>query len=111
MQMEGIACNDNSAVLEVLERRATGVFAMVNDEIRTPSGSPDNLLHKLRLAYQQNAHLTSEPLRPSQKEEGRFQLNHYAGCVNYEVRLLQEREREGEGGRWCLGWDHACSGG
>ena len=81
-QMEGVQCNDNAAVLAALERRGGGVFSLVNDEIRTPAGTPGHLLTRMRQA----AAASPSPLRATPEQaEGTFQLDHYAGSVVYEV--------------------------
>ena len=61
-------------------------------------GTPVNLLTKMHQAYPAHSPGTPrgtpyaagagakcEPLLPLQGEEGRFQLQHYAGTVTYEV--------------------------
>eukprot|EP00854_Cymbomonas_tetramitiformis_P017040 gene17040-20260_t len=79
--METIEYNDNSECVAMLERRGTGVFALVDDEIRTPGGSDANLLEKMFGEHAKGAYLK----RASGREGANcFRIQHFAGQVLYK---------------------------
>ncbi|KAK3241476.1 hypothetical protein CYMTET_48766 [Cymbomonas tetramitiformis] len=89
--METIEYNDNSECVAMLERRGTGVFALVDDEIRTPGGSDANLLEKMFGEHAKGAYLK----RASGREGANcFRIQHFAGQVLYKVDGLMDKSRD-----------------
>jgi len=91
VEVEEIGYNDNQPCLDMLEKKPSGLFAMIEEEINVPGGSDLNWLQKI---YQ--THAASDYLAKPSPKDGRdcFKILHYAGDVVYRVEGLLDKSKD-----------------
>ena len=77
-----ITYKDNQGVLELLEKKRSGLFAKIVEEGSVPRGSDDNLLKKMLKEYKDNANFKPPTRKGNQRE---FTVVHFAGDVAYLI--------------------------
>ena len=88
---------DNGPTLELLEKKNTGIFAMIDEEIHVPKGSDDGFLHKAISAYDKKHKSFVKPTSKNwRKDQQRcaFGIHHYAGEVFYNVEHFLEKNKD-----------------
>ena len=93
LDMGQFSFSDNNRCVDLLERKLTGVFAMIDDESNLPKGSDDSLLTKL---FSQADQDRGSPLGrpPARVGPGHFTVTHYAGAVTYNVSGFLEKNKD-----------------
>ena len=73
----------------MIETGKTSLLGMVDEEIRLPKGSDENLLQRMHTAYHKHSHY----IKP--KTQGSvFTIIHYAGEVTYEINKFMEKNKD-----------------
>lgn len=80
---------DNQACLDLIEATPAGLLSMVDEEIRLPKGSDDNLLSRMDQSYENHDHYTKRKLGNPV-----FTVEHYAGAVVYTIDGFLEKNRD-----------------
>jgi hypothetical protein len=86
---ESVPYIDNQEVLDLLEVKTLGIFALLEEEIRLPRTTDMTLLVKLNK-------ITNKRYNRPKGEEGRrgFGIQHYAGAVVYQVAGFLEKTKD-----------------
>ena len=92
---EGVACPkldfaDNSAVVELLTQKPSGLLSLLNEEVIVPNSSDASLLQKMQQVHR--AHPCFKPM-PRAQGEG-FLVQHFAGPVGYLIDGFVEKNRD-----------------
>jgi myosin heavy subunit len=88
-----IEFKDNQPTLDLLEAKATGVFAMVDEEINVPKGSDEGFLKKVIAKHEKHSNFA----KPKPKDLNAnlvFIIVHYAGAVPYNVTNFLEKNKD-----------------
>lgn len=84
---------DNQECLDMIEKGKVSLLGMLDEELRVPRGSDDKLLEKYHQQFGKSPHYqkpkTMQPV---------FGINHYAGCVDYNVHgfMVKNKDKLGE---------------
>ena len=78
---------DNAAVLELLEAKHVGVFALLDEESRLQKGNAESYVEKLKNQQKQSAAF-SVPKGRAKGSGAPFSISHYAGLVTYDTQLF-----------------------
>ena len=92
---------DNATTVELLDKRPTGLFPLLTDEVYVPKGNDTSLLQKMNTAHAAHPQYTKPKLTrgstvagvDSGADGGRFGVVHYAGSVEYGVRGMVDKNR------------------
>lgn len=94
--VEGVAVDEadvadfeNAEVLDLIERPATGILAMINEECVMPGGSDATLYDKLV-----SAHRSSRRFKKVLKARNQFEVVHYAGRVAYTATGMLGKNKD-----------------
>lgn len=82
---------DNQDCLDLIERKTTGIFAMLDDECRLPKGSDEKFASRMSKAYEANPRYSATTV---QKRDSKFCINHYAGVVVYSAYTFVEKNKD-----------------
>ncbi len=88
-----IEFKDNQPTLDLLEAKAVGVFAMVDEEISVPKGSDEGFLKKVITKHEKHPNFA----KPKPKDLNAnlvFVIVHYAGAVPYNVTNFLEKNKD-----------------
>jgi hypothetical protein len=88
IDFKGVPYIDNQNVLDLLEKKRTGLFSMLNEELRVPRGSSQGFYNKAV-----KKHVDNE-LFKSRTKDACFTVSHYAGTVTYSSEMLLEKNRD-----------------
>jgi myosin heavy subunit len=88
-----IEFKDNQPTLDLLEAKAGGVFAMVDEEISVPKGSDEGLVKKLLAKHEKHPNF-AKPKPTDLNAKLVFIIIHYAGAVPYNVTNFLEKDRD-----------------
>ena len=84
-----IPFNDNAGVMQMLSKKAVGIFHLLDDESNFPKASDHSFLEKCHYNHALNE-LYSRPRMASSE----FGVRHYAGQVYYTVEGFLEKNRD-----------------
>ena len=92
---------DNASTVELLDKRPTGLFPLLTDEVFVPKGNDTSLLQKMNTAHATRPQYTKPKLTrgstvagvDSGADGGKFGVVHYAGSVEYGVRGMVDKNR------------------
>ena len=91
---------DNASTVELLDKRPTGLFPLLTDEVFVPKGNDASLLQKINTAHASHPQYAKPKVgRASvvgggvEGGEGRFGVVHYAGSVEYGVKGMVDKNR------------------
>ena len=92
---------DNASTVELLDKRPTGLFPLLTDEVFVPKGNDTSLLQKMNTAHAAHSQYTKPKLTRGSTvagldagaDGGRFGVVHYAGSVEYGVRGMVDKNR------------------
>jgi len=73
---------DNQSVLDLIEKKPTGIMVLLDEELRMPQKSDKNFLQKCILSHEKNS---DNRFKKPIKIADAFTVNHYAGEVTYNV--------------------------
>ena len=88
IDFKGVPYIDNQNVLDLLEKKRTGLFSMLNEELRVPRGSSNGFYNKAIKKHENNT------LFKSRTKDSCFTVSHYAGNVTYSSESLLEKNRD-----------------
>lgn len=80
---------DNQVVLDLIEKKPTGLLPMMDEEIRMPKSTDKTYLEKIGASHKDHPNFT----RPV-KIANSFTVNHYAGAVTYNVEGFLDKNRD-----------------
>lgn len=80
---------DNQVVLDLIEKKPTGLLPMMDEEIRMPKTTDKTYLDKISASHKDHPNFT----RPV-KIANSFTVNHYAGSVTYNVEGFLDKNRD-----------------
>uniref|UniRef100_A0A7N8XJK6 Myosin IXb n=1 Tax=Mastacembelus armatus TaxID=205130 RepID=A0A7N8XJK6_9TELE len=84
-----IDCTDNSGCIQLLGRKSTGLFDLLDRESNLPQATDETLLEKLKQQHQNNPFFElSQTIRLA------FTIQHFAGKVNYHIKDFREKNTE-----------------
>ncbi|CBZ53348.1 myosin head motor domain-containing protein TgMyo I [Neospora caninum Liverpool] len=89
---EEIQFTDNQGVIDALERKVTGLFAVLDSENIMPRATDRSFLRKI-LASKSNEQPTIRPAENKLNAATHFSIVHYAGPVEYSVEGFLEKNR------------------
>ncbi|KEP63799.1 UNVERIFIED_CONTAM: myosin I [Hammondia hammondi] len=89
---EQIQFTDNKRVIDTLERKVTGLFALLDSENIMPRATDRSFLRKL-LASKSTEQPSVQPAENKLNEATHFRIVHYAGPVEYNVEGFLEKNR------------------
>nr|PIM03294.1 myosin I [Toxoplasma gondii COUG] len=89
---EQIQFTDNKGVIDALERKVTGLFAVLDSENIMPRATDRSFLRKL-LASKSTEQPSVQPAENKLNEATHFRIVHYAGPVEYNVEGFLEKNR------------------
>ncbi|CAE7875227.1 XI-F, partial [Symbiodinium sp. KB8] len=93
IDVAAIQFKDNQPTLDLLEKKTTGIFAMIDEEISVPKGSDQGFLQKVIKAH--SSHPNFSKPRPKEKyAQEAFNVHHYAGVVKYHVTNFLEKNKD-----------------
>ena len=87
MPWQRVDFTDNAAVLELLEAKHVGVFALLDEESRLQKGNAESYVEKLKNQQKQSAAF-SVPKGRAKGSGAPFSISHYAGLVTYDTALF-----------------------
>ena len=87
MPWQRVDFTDNAAVLELLEAKHVGVFALLDEESRLQKGNAESYVEKLKNQQKQSAAF-SVPKGRAKGSGAPFSISHYAGLVTYDTQLF-----------------------
>eukprot|EP00466_Bigelowiella_natans_P016846 jgi/Bigna1/138429/aug1.44_g13137 len=90
LSFKEVLYNDNQGILDLIEKRRTGILSMIEEEIRIPRGNDKTLMGKLGRLYGGK----SKQFRRLLHEPSHFILSHYAGEVKYSSEGFMEKSRD-----------------
>lgn len=93
---EGISWNhidyeDNSACVELIETRPSGIFSLLDEECVIPKGSDAGFARKMYMQLQQHSHFDAP--RKNQADFTFF-IHHYAGQIRYQAQGFCEKNKD-----------------
>lgn len=80
---------DNSDCVDLIDRKSTGVFAMLDEECIVPRGSDRGFCNKMKEKYKDNKRFAIIKTKPEW-----FIVNHFAGPVSYCVDGFLDKNRD-----------------
>ena len=85
---------DNQDVLNLVEKKPSGMLPMLDDEIRLPRGSDMSYLNKLAKKHRSNPRLYTKQPKDLKMLKEEFFVTHYADKVLYNVTGFCEKNRD-----------------
>jgi myosin heavy subunit len=85
---------DNQPTLDLLEKKGTGIFSMVDEEINVPRGSDDGVLQKILKNHKDHKSLTKPKPKSCLNAHSCFVVEHYAGPVAYNITNFLEKNKD-----------------
>lgn len=82
---------DNKDCLDLIENKASGIFAMLDDECKLPKASDEKFANRMYKAFGANVRFTATA---AQKRDFKFSINHYAGSVEYSTFTFVEKNKD-----------------
>ena len=86
-----ISFPSNQDCLDLIEKKKTGIFAMLDDECVIPKGSDANLAQRMYAALAQTPRFSATT---AQKNNCQFQIAHYAGEVVYTTHTFCDKNKD-----------------
>ena len=90
LDCEGITFADNQPCLDMIEKKPSGIFPMIDEECVVPKGTDLTLLQKLQDTHRKNPFFGKAP----KGTKTTFVVNHYAGGVSYCVDNFLDKNRD-----------------
>ena len=90
LDCDGITFADNQPCLDMIEKKPSGIFPMIDEECVVPKGSDDTLLQKLQDTHRKNSFWGKAP----KGTKSVFVVNHYAGGVSYSTQRFLEKNKD-----------------
>ena len=93
---EGIECLrvtpvDNDDVLFLIESKPTGLFSLLDEELRLPQGSDKSFLKKAEKEHKNKSRRFAKDFRMAADT---FEISHFAGVVKYDATNFMEKNRD-----------------
>jgi hypothetical protein len=96
LDLTKISFVDNQPIIDLIERKPSGLFPMIDDECFVPQGDDASLLGKLQDMHKTNEYWIKPPRAKSKADELKlpFIVQHYAGRVRYSARGFLTKNRD-----------------
>jgi hypothetical protein len=88
IKVEEVTYVDNQPIIDLICAKATGLFPMLDEEVRIPNGSDSNFQNKFLKQSADHA-----CLQPARSQNGPFTILHFAGPVTYETVGFLKKNR------------------
>ena len=82
---------DNKDVIDLIEKKGTGLLSLLTDTCRTPRGTDKMYVDAIYKRCDKNDRFPGKPLH---KGKGQFIINHYAGAVLYDSEGFVEKNKD-----------------
>mmetsp|Transcript_2128 Transcript_2128/g.2211 ORF Transcript_2128/g.2211 Transcript_2128/m.2211 type:complete len:1613 (+) Transcript_2128:69-4907(+) len=82
---------DNKDCLELIEHKANGILAMLDDECKLPMSSDEKFAGRMYKAYVGNKRFSANA---AQKRNFKFCIHHYAGPVEYSTVTFVDKNKD-----------------
>lgn len=86
---ESVTFVDNQDIIDMIERKKVGLFAMMDEELRIPKSTDKTYLDKIATSYKEHAHFAIPIKTPNT-----FTIHHYAGAVTYNVDGFLDKNKD-----------------
>lgn len=96
LDLTKISFVDNQPIIDLIEKKPSGLFPMIDDECVVPKGDDASLLGKLHDLHRKNKYWVNPPRAKSRAEEQKLQfiVQHYAGRVVYSAAGFLTKNRD-----------------
>ena len=95
IEVPTIEFEDNQPTLALIDTARTGLFAMIDEEMRLPGGSDEGYLSKVLKAHAgKDSTLCKKTHVKAKDARACFTVVHFAGDVNYNVTHFLEKNRD-----------------
>ena len=84
-----IEYKDNQDVLDLIEKKPSGILVVLDDEVSVPRGSDKSFLNKLSKRQKKHPRFVA-----NQRARNKFGVNHYAGKVEYTIDNFCEKNKD-----------------
>ena len=91
IDFKGVTFIDNQNVLDLLEKKPSGLLSILDEELRVPRGSAAGFYNKLSKRHAKNDLFRA---KSTQQHSMLFTVQHYAGTVSYDASLFLEKNRD-----------------
>mmetsp|Transcript_41938 Transcript_41938/g.82218 ORF Transcript_41938/g.82218 Transcript_41938/m.82218 type:complete len:2007 (+) Transcript_41938:318-6338(+) len=91
IQWEFITFPDNKDVLDLIDKRHTGMFDLLDEQCIMPRSTDEKLCRYFYDRFKSNVRFTATP---AQQVDNRFSIEHYAGPVEYSTNGWLEKNRD-----------------
>eukprot|EP01031_Cornospumella_fuschlensis_P029410 gene29410-35499_t len=85
---------DNTDVLQLLEAKANGLFARLDDEVKLPKASDETFLKKLEGDHNNKQNPNRRFIREVKMAALQFEIRHFAGQIRYDCAGFLEKNRD-----------------
>ncbi|XP_033506552.2 unconventional myosin-IXb isoform X1 [Epinephelus lanceolatus] len=86
---QDINYTDNSDCIQLISKKSTGLFDLLDEESNLPQATDETLLDKLKQQHQDNLFFV-----PSSNTEPTFVIQHFAGRVKYHIKDFRQKNTE-----------------
>ncbi|KAI9341648.1 P-loop containing nucleoside triphosphate hydrolase protein [Obelidium mucronatum] len=86
---EKISYEDNQPCIDLIEAKATGILAQLDEEVKLPKGSEESWMIKLDKTHDKNKYFSKPKLKTNA-----FSIKHYAGEVLYTIDGFLEKNKD-----------------
>eukprot|EP01094_Clydonella_sp_ATCC50884_P015120 TRINITY_DN2569_c0_g1_i1.p1 TRINITY_DN2569_c0_g1~~TRINITY_DN2569_c0_g1_i1.p1 ORF type:complete len:1924 (-),score=743.67 TRINITY_DN2569_c0_g1_i1:162-5840(-) len=80
---------DNQPILDLIEKRPSGLLVLLDEEIRFPKGSDETWCAKVKQKHEKSDHF-----KRVMKVDTDFIINHYAGTVKYDAKGFLDKNKD-----------------
>lgn len=96
LDLTKISFVDNQPIIDLIEKKPSGLFPMIDDECVVPKGDDASLLGKLHDLHRKNKYWIKPPRAKSKADEQKlpFIVQHYAGQVVYSATGFLTKNRD-----------------
>jgi len=80
VKFDNVGYSDNQGVLDLIEKKRSGLLDMIDEEIRIPRGSDDTYMQKV-----EKNHSGKKEFSRDRRNKMNFRITHFAGDVDYSA--------------------------
>ncbi|RYG70268.1 hypothetical protein EON64_00640, partial [archaeon] len=85
---------DNTDVLQLLEAKANGLFARLDDEVKLPKATDETFLKKVEADHNNKQNPNRRFIREVKMAALQFEVRHFAGQIRYDCAGFLEKNRD-----------------
>nr|XP_046264659.1 unconventional myosin-IXb isoform X2 [Scatophagus argus] len=86
---QNVDYSDNSGCVQLISKKSTGIFDLLDEKSNLPQATDETLLDKLKQQHQDNPFFV-----PSSNTELTFVIQHFAGKVKYHMKDFRQKNTE-----------------